>query len=150
MIAAGGVATGRHLAASICLGAAGVWVGTAWLASKESDVDPLMIQRILGATGDDTSLTACISGKTMRVLKCPWTDEWEKEGAPQVLKSPYQMLLTSGYLQGANDARRGDLMTEAVGQGVGFVNEVKSARMVLLEMADEAREILGRFGDRSD
>jgi NAD(P)H-dependent flavin oxidoreductase YrpB (nitropropane dioxygenase family) len=142
VIAAGGVTTGRHLAASLCLGAAGVWCGTAWLASEESDLDPLIKQRILAADGEETARTACISGKTMRVLRCPWTEEWEIEGAPEVLKSPYQMLLTSSYLQGANDARRPDLMTEAVGQGVAFVERVQPVAEIVHEMADQAREVL--------
>jgi NAD(P)H-dependent flavin oxidoreductase YrpB (nitropropane dioxygenase family) len=142
IIAAGGVTTGRHLAAALCLGAAGVWAGTVWLASLESDIDPLVKERILAATGDDTTRTACISGKTMRILKCPWTEEWSKPGAPPILRSPYQMLLSSEYLQGANDHRRGDLMTEAAGQGVGFVTERRSTLRIIREMVDEARAVL--------
>jgi NAD(P)H-dependent flavin oxidoreductase YrpB (nitropropane dioxygenase family) len=145
VIAAGGVTTGRHLAASICLGAAGVWAGTAWLAAFESDVDPIVKQRILAADGDETERTACISGKTMRVLRCPWTEEWAEPGAPEILKSPYQMLLTSRYLQGANDARRPDLMTEAVGQGVGFVTEPEPVADIVGRMATEARGVLRGF-----
>jgi NAD(P)H-dependent flavin oxidoreductase YrpB (nitropropane dioxygenase family) len=142
IIAAGGVTTGRHLAAALCLGAAGVWAGTVWLASLESDIDPLVKERILAATGDDTTRTACISGKTMRILKCPWTEEWSKPDAPPILRSPYQMLLSSKYLQGANDHRRGDLMTEAAGQGVGFVTERRSTPRIIREMVDEARAVL--------
>jgi len=147
VIAAGGVTTGRHLAAALCLGAAGVWTGTVWLASPESDIDPLVKQRILTATGDDTTRTACISGKTMRILKCPWTEEWSRPGAPQILRSPYQMLLSSEYIQGANDHRRGDLMTEAAGQGVGFVTEPRPTRRILHEMVEDARAVLALLSD---
>ncbi len=143
VVAAGGVTTGRHLAAALCLGAAGVWTGTVWLASRESDIEPVVKQRILAATGDDTTRTACISGKTMRILKCPWTEEWSKPGAPRILPSPYQMLLSAEYIQGANDHRRGDLMTEAAGQGVGFVKEPQATAGILHAMADEARSVLG-------
>ncbi|MCP3984854.1 MAG: nitronate monooxygenase [bacterium] len=145
VIAAGGVTTGRHLAASLCLGAAGIWAGTVWLASEESDIDPLVKERIIAANADETRRTACISGKTMRVLRCPWTEEWERTEAPEVLRSPYQMMLTKSYLQGANDARRPDLMTEAVGQGVGFVKEMLPVREILADMADEARSVLLGF-----
>lgn len=141
-VAAGGVTTGRHLAAALCLGAAGVWTGTVWLASRESDIDPVVKERILSATGDDTTRTACVSGKTMRILKCPWTEEWSQPGAPRILRSPYQMLLSSEYLQGANDHRRGDLMTEAAGQGIGFVRSARSTRRILHEMVAEARAVL--------
>jgi len=142
VIAAGGVTTGRHLAAALCLGAAGVWAGTVWLASLESDVDPVVKRRILEASGDDTTRTACVSGKTMRILKCPWTEAWDQPGAPRVLPSPYQMLLSAEYLQAANDHRRGDLMTEAAGQGVGFVTEARPTAEIIAEMGREAAEVL--------
>jgi len=145
VLAAGGVTTGRHVAAALCLGAAGVWTGTVWLASVESDVDPLVKQRILAATADDTLRSRAISGKSLRVLRCPWTEEWSKPEAPPVLATPYQMLLSSDYIQAANDHRRADLMTEAVGQGVGFVKEMKPARQILREMVEEARTVLTDF-----
>jgi NAD(P)H-dependent flavin oxidoreductase YrpB (nitropropane dioxygenase family) len=141
VIAAGGVTTGSHLAAALCLGASGVWAGTAWLASIESDIEEVMKERIIAASCDDTSRNPYISGKTMRVLKCPWTEEWDQRDAPPVLKTPYQMLLSSEYIQASNDHLRGDLMTEAVGQGVGFVNGRRATKEILLEMADRAREI---------
>jgi hypothetical protein len=55
-----------------------------------------------------------------------------------VLPAPYQMLLSSGYIQGANDHRRADLMTEAAGQGVGFVTAMKPARQILFDLVEEA------------
>ena len=148
VIAAGGITTGRHLAASLCLGAAGVWTGTVWLASEESDVDPIVKQRILAADGAETTRSASISGKTMRVLRCPWTEVWDEEEAPHLLKSPYQMMLTSRYLQGANDARRPDLMTEAVGQGVSFVRDQRPVSDIAGAMAEEARTVLEAFVGR--
>jgi NAD(P)H-dependent flavin oxidoreductase YrpB (nitropropane dioxygenase family) len=138
IIAAGGVTTGRHLAAALCLGAAGVWTGTLWLASRESDADMIVKEKLLAATADDTSYSNCISGMTMRTLKCPWTEEWSKPEAPDVLPAPYQMLLSSDYIQGANDHRREDLMTEAAGQGVGFVTTMKPARQIVFDLIDEA------------
>jgi NAD(P)H-dependent flavin oxidoreductase YrpB (nitropropane dioxygenase family) len=150
VIAAGGVTTGRHLAAALCLGASGVWTGTRWLASRESDVDMIVKEKLLAASADDTSYSTCISGMTMRVLKCPWTEEWDKPGAPDVLPVPYQMLLSSDYIQGANDNRRADLMTEAAGQGVSFVNEIKPSRQIVFDMVEEALATLeGLVGEGS-
>jgi len=74
----------------------------------------------------------------MRVLKCPWTDEWSRPDAPVPLPPPYQMLLSSDYIQGANDNRRADLMTEASGQGVGFITSMKPARQIVFDMVEEA------------
>ncbi|UCE87065.1 MAG: nitronate monooxygenase [Deltaproteobacteria bacterium] len=138
IIAAGGVTTGRHLAAALCLGASGVWTGTLWLASRESDADMIIKEKLLAATADDTTYSNCISGMTMRTLKCPWTEEWAKPEAPRALAAPYQMLLSSDYIQAANDHRREDLMTEAAGQGVGFVTAMKPARQILFDMVEEA------------
>jgi len=148
IIAAGGVTTGRHLAAALCLGAAGVWTGTLWLACRESDVDMIIKERLLSATNDDTTYSKSISGMTMRVLDCPWTDEWAKPEAPDVLPAPYQMLLSSDYIQGANDNRRADLMTEAAGQGVGFVTAMKPAKQILFDIVEEALDTFdGLVGD---
>jgi len=138
VIAAGGVTTGRHLAAALCLGASGVWTGTLWLASRESDVDMIIKERLLAATSEDTSYSTCISGMTMRTLDCPWTREWSKPEAPTPLSAPYQMLLSSDYIQGANDHHRADLMTEAAGQGVGFVTAMKPSRQIVFDLVEEA------------
>ncbi len=138
VIAAGGVTTGRHVAAALCLGAAGVWTGTLWLASRESDVDMIIKERLIASTADDTTYSKSISGMPMRILKCVWTEEWDKPDAPRVLQAPYQMLLSSDYIQASNDHRREDLMTEAAGQGVRFIKEMKPARQILFDIVDEA------------
>lgn len=138
VIAAGGVTTGRHLAAALCLGAAGVWTGTLWLACRESDSDMIVKEKLLAATSDDTVYSRCVSGMPMRILKCAWTEEWAKPDAPAVLPAPYQMLLSAEYIQAANDHRRPDLMTEAAGQGVGFIKAMKPARQIVLDIVDEA------------
>lgn len=145
IIAAGGVTTGRHLAAALCLGAAGVWTGTLWLACRESDVDMIIRERLLAAGTEDTVYSKSISGMTMRVLECPWTREWAKPEAPDVLPAPYQMLLSSDYIQGANDHRRADLMTEAAGQGVGFVTAMKPAKQILSDIVEEALDTFDRL-----
>ena len=58
--------------------------------------------------------------------------------SPPVLPPPYQMLLSADYIQGANDNRRADLMTEAAGQGVGFVKSLKPARQIVFDLVEEA------------
>jgi NAD(P)H-dependent flavin oxidoreductase YrpB (nitropropane dioxygenase family) len=144
VIAAGGITTGRHLAAALCLGAQGVWTGTLWLACRESDSDMIIKEKLLAATADDTTYSKSVSGFPMRVTKCPWTEEWKKPSAPPTLGSPYQMLLSADYIQGANDNRRPDLMFEAAGQGVRFVTEMKPARQIVFDLVEEA---LAAFDD---
>lgn len=145
VIAAGGVTTGRHLAAALALGADGVWTGSLWLASRESDVNLPLKERLLEAETDDTVYSDCISGYTMRTTRCPWHDEWLGPDAPEVLKPPLQMLLSANYIQGSLDYQRKDLMTEAAGQGIHYVTEMKPARQILSDLVDGALDVFDRF-----
>lgn len=138
VIAAGGVTTGRHLAGAIALGASGVWTGTLWLASRESDVDMIMKEKLLKATAEDTSWSACISGFTMRTLKSKWHEEWDKPTAPRPAPAPYQLLLFAGIKQSGLDWNMPDFMTEAAGQGVGFITSMKPAKQIVFDMVEEA------------
>lgn len=146
VLAAGGVTTGRHLAAALALGASGVWTGTLWLASRESDVNLPLKERLIEASCTDTWHSDCLSGFTMRTLVSPWHREWASEAAPEVLKPPLQSLLSANYIQGSLDYQRKDLMTEAAGQGVDYVTAMKPARQILSDMVDEALEALERLG----
>lgn len=146
VIAAGGVTTGRHLAAALALGADGVWTGSLWLTSRESDVNMPLKERLLEAETDDTVYSDCISGYTMRTTRSPWHNEWASEQAPKVLQPPLQMMLSSNYIQGSLDFQRKDLMTEAAGQGIHYVREMKPARQILSDIVEEALDVFDRFG----
>lgn len=145
VIAAGGVTTGRHLAAALALGADGVWTGSLWLTSRESDLNMPLKERLLEAETEDTMYSNCISGYTMRTTRCPWHDEWMSDAAPAVLKPPLQMILSSNYIQGSLDYQRKDLMTEAAGQGIHYVKEMKPARQILSDIVEEALDVFDRF-----
>ena len=145
VLAAGGVTTGRHLAAALALGADGVWTGSLWLASRESDLNLPLKERLLEAETDDTVYSDCISGYTMRTTRAPWHDEWLRPDAPEVLKPPLQMLLSANYIQGSLDYQRKDLMTEAAGQGIHYVTEMKPARQILSDLVDGALDVFDRF-----
>jgi NAD(P)H-dependent flavin oxidoreductase YrpB (nitropropane dioxygenase family) len=142
VIAAGGVTTGRHLAAALCLGAAGVWTGTIWLASKESDKDPIIKKKILAAGADDTTLSRCVSGFSMRITKSKWTEAWEAPDAPRPLAAPYQLLLAGELHQAAVDYQIEPFMIEACGQGAGFITSEKSVAEIVQSLAGEARATL--------
>jgi len=144
VLAAGGVTTGRHLAGALALGASGVWIGTLWLASRESDRDMIIKEKILAATADDTVWSDCISGFTMRTLKCTWHKEWARPDAPRPAPAPYQLLLFGEVKQSAIDYGIESFITEASGQGVDFITEMKPARQMVFDMVEEA---LGVFED---
>jgi NAD(P)H-dependent flavin oxidoreductase YrpB (nitropropane dioxygenase family) len=138
VIAAGGVTTGQHLAGAIALGAAGVWTGTLWLACRESDREMVIKEMIINAGVDDTRHSACISGFTMRTLNSKWHEEWAKPDAPKPAPAPFQLLLFAEIKQSAMDWGIEPFMTEAAGQGVGFIDSMKPARQIVSDMVDEA------------
>ncbi len=142
VIAAGGVTTGRHLAAALCLGAVGVWTGTLWLASEESTEDDIIKQKIVRAGPDDTIHSRCVSGFTMRILKNQYSEEWESPEAPAPLDAPYQILLGAELQQAVRDYRIEPFMFQAAGQGVGFVEAVKPVREIIASLVTEARAVL--------
>ncbi len=151
VIAAGGITTGRHLAGAIALGASGVWTGTLWLPCRESDTDMLMKERLIEATAEDTSWSNCVSGFTMRTLKCKWHEEWSKPDAPKAAPAPYQLLLFAKNKQSAFDWGIKEFMTEASGQGVGFIDKMKPARQIVSDMVDEAYEVFDEmYGEDED
>jgi NAD(P)H-dependent flavin oxidoreductase YrpB (nitropropane dioxygenase family) len=141
VLAGGGVTTGRHLAAAMALGAAGVWTGTLWLTCRESDEDMGMQERLLAATAEDTVHSRAVSGFTMRTLKSQWHVEWERPDAPKPLPGPFQFLLSMPVIQGASDAKMEEFKFEAAGQGIGLVTSVKPARQVVYGLVDEARAV---------
>ena len=138
VIAAGGITTGRHLAGAIALGAAGVWTGTLWLACRESDRDMVIKEMIINAKVDDAWYSDCVSGFTMRTLRSKWHEEWARPDAPRAAPAPYQLLLFAEIKQSAVDWGIESFMTEAAGQGVGFIDSMKPARQIVFEMVDEA------------
>jgi len=150
VIAAGGVTTGRHLAAALALGADGVWTGSLWLASRESDLNQPLKERLIEAETEDAVFSDCISGYTMRTTRSPWHDEWMSPKAPPVLKPPLQMMLSSDYIQASLDYQRKDLMTEAAGQGIHYVTSMKPAKKILSDLVEEALDVFDRFADSDD
>jgi NAD(P)H-dependent flavin oxidoreductase YrpB (nitropropane dioxygenase family) len=74
VLAAGGIMTGRQMAACIALGAAGVWTGSVWLATTESEVSEIFREKMIAARSRDTVRSRCRTGKFSRQLRSAWTD----------------------------------------------------------------------------
>ena len=119
VLAAGGIGSGRQIAAALALGAGGVWMGSYWLTTSEYTLGTGdAMQRALVAAGSDQTVRARVySGKPARLLKTKWTDAWAEPGAPDPLPMPLQNLLVSEAHQriaarrrprGGGDAGRAD------------------------------------------
>jgi NAD(P)H-dependent flavin oxidoreductase YrpB (nitropropane dioxygenase family) len=108
-------------------------------------------EKLLAAKATDTEHSACVSGFTMRTLKSKWHEEWSSPSAPPPAPAPYQILLFGDIKASAFDHDLKDFMTEAAGQGVDFVDQIKPARQIVMDMADEAFEVFDDiYGDEDE
>ncbi len=153
VLAAGGIGNGRQVAASIALGAEGVWCGSVWLTTAEAETPPAVVKKYLKAGCGDTVRSRSITGKPARMLRTEWTDLWENPENPDPLPMPLQPLLVGEALgrvlqlaeQEGSGAER--LATYFVGQVVGSMNTVRPAARVVLEMVEEYIDAFQRLTD---
>lgn len=145
VLAAGGIANGRQIAAALALGAQGVWLGSAWLATVESDFDEASIGRILESSSHDTTRTKSWSGKPTRFLNTPWFAAWEREDAPPTLGTPLQRMLIAGSFRRIVAAGMTDLFAVPVGQAVGQIKERRRVRDVMYDLQREYVDALARL-----
>ena len=151
VIAAGGIGRGRQVAASLALGAHGVWCGSVWLTTQEAETEPAVKERFLAATSSDTIRSRYRTGKPARQLRSTWTDAWERPDAPPPLKTPFQGFFAEPAL--ARVARAAiepnsparPMATFFVGQIVGSLNQVTSTKQVVYEMINEYIETIDRL-----
>jgi len=156
ILAAGGIVTGRQMAACMAMGADGAWTGSVWLTTAEAETNPVVKEKMLKASSRDTVRSRSRTGKPSRQLRSPWTDAWESGDSPEPLPMPLQSLVSEPALrkldklaQGGH-AGAGELATYWVGQGVGLMNQEKSVRAVVQEFQEDflaAYERLGEFLD---
>ncbi|MGE0387832.1 MAG: NAD(P)H-dependent flavin oxidoreductase [Gammaproteobacteria bacterium] len=146
VLAAGGIGSGRQLAAAFALGAQGAWTGSIWLACAESDEPPEVIERMLAASSADTVRSSCRTGKPLRQLRSAWADAWAEPEAPPTLPMPTQHLLTADAEERIHRHGRADLTTIPVGQNVGRMQAVRPAADIVAGMMAECRAVLGELG----
>ena len=148
VLAAGGIMTGRQMAACMALGAAGVWTGSVWLATTESETTEIFREKMIAARSRDTVRSKCRTGKYTRQLRSAWTDAWEGPDGIKALPMPLQSLISEPALYVAQkaaetgNAKARELVTYFVGQGVGLVDSVKSSRTVVREFMEEFAEAI--------
>ena len=143
ILAAGGIVTGRQMAACMAMGAAGAWTGSVWLTTNEAETNPVVKEKMLAAGSRDTVRSRARTGKHSRQLRSPWTDAWESEGAPTPLPMPLQSFVSEPALRKVDKLAEGghagakELATYWVGQGVGLMNQSKSVRAVVQEFKED-------------
>ncbi|GAB4202539.1 MAG: enoyl-[acyl-carrier-protein] reductase FabK [Roseiflexaceae bacterium] len=173
VVAAGGIADGRGVAAALALGAEGVWVGTRMLASQEAFLHALVKQRIVEAQVHDTARTLIFGPEfpdaATRALRNRVVREWEgRDNPPPYHGIPPEQLPVVGQtsLYGipaplvrftsfpASPDATGDFIEEIgllAGESTGLIHDLKPARQIVHEMMNEARKIIrGRLGHMAE
>ena len=149
VVAAGGIYDGRHLAAALTLGADGVWVGTRFIATPEARSVIGYKDKLLAMQEDDTVVTRAYTGKTCRVLRNDYTNEFDASGAKA---EPFPGQYIKSLKDGANHLG-GDEATPGVdpereimpaGQGGGAITELVPAGELVTRFVAEAEAALGR------
>jgi len=153
ILAAGGIVTGKQMAACMAMGAEGAWTGSVWLTTAEAETHPVIKDKMLQASSRQTVRSRSRTGKYTRQLRSPWTDAWHAAEAPDPLPMPLQGLVSGPALQKIDKlALSGDpgakaLSTYWVGQGVGLMNETIGARSVVREFMEDFAGAAERLGE---
>ena len=148
VVAAGGLYDGRGLAASLNLGAVGVWMGTRFIASQEAHAGQMYRDTIVEATDEDTIRTRSYSGKPMRVKKNPYVEDWESRPG-DIQPFPQQAMLSSragvmGGIGGQIEGLDPDRSCFAMGQSAGGVRDVLPAGEIVRRLVSEAEAAMDR------
>jgi NAD(P)H-dependent flavin oxidoreductase YrpB (nitropropane dioxygenase family) len=147
VLAAGGIMNGRQMAACMAMGAAGVWTGSVWLATLESETSEIFREKMIEASSRDAVRVKTRTGKPARQLRSAWTEAWERSpNSPGALPMPLMSLVSENALRSAQRAAEGgntkarDLVTYFVGQGVGLIDSVRGAGQVVQDFKVEFLE----------
>ena len=145
VLAAGGVGRGKQMAAAMVMGADGVWCGSIWLGTKESEVVPEVKERFWAAKAEDAIQTRMRSGKPARLLRSGLSDAWERPDAPPFAPMPYQtMLMAEPHLR----SERGNVLPwkyYPIGQLVGQMKGESTVKQVIYDMINEFIEATERL-----
>ncbi|MFI0465813.1 NAD(P)H-dependent flavin oxidoreductase [Saccharopolyspora sp. 5N102] len=153
VLAAGGIATGRQMAASLALGAAGVWCGSVWLSSHEDITSPAVKAKFLAATSGDTLRSPTRTGKPARQLRSAWHEEWANPGSPSPLPMPLQPMLVDEAWRRINQAAEAGndgakaLASFFIGQVVGTFRELRPAADITREIIEDCNKALTRLAN---
>lgn len=149
VVAAGSIVDGRGLAAALSFGATGVWMGTRFIASVEANAAQGYKEAILKARDEDTLITRCFTGKTLRAIKNGYTTEWEGK-QDQIQPFPIQAMVSGQTganltLMGVTEGIDPDRSCLAAGQGSGGIREILPAGEIVRRVVADAEAVIARL-----
>lgn len=142
VLAAGGVTRGSQILAALAMGCQGVWIGSLWLGTAESDLSIEARERLFAAKSEDAIVNKVMTGKQNRSLRTPYVDRWRQEEAPDLLGWPMQSILNGYSYRRAERAKNLDYWTYSVGQAVGDMTHHTTVRREMERMLTEYAEAL--------
>jgi NAD(P)H-dependent flavin oxidoreductase YrpB (nitropropane dioxygenase family) len=147
VLAAGGIGSGRQIAAALAMGAQGVWTGSLWLAVEEAEASPEQMDCYFKATSSDTVRSRSWTGKPCRMLRNEWTEAWEREGAPEPLGMPLQGMVTAEAMSRVHRYPKAakKVLFNPVGQIVGRMKEKRPVREVIFDLVSEYFDAVERL-----
>ena len=145
VLAAGGITRGSQIAAALALGADGVWCGTIWLGTRESELEPFEKEVMFAARSEDAVRRRCWTGKPVRMIKSALSEAWEQPGAPEPLQAPLQAVLYNPAHARVVRAQRKELYSHAAGQAVGDLREETSVKEVMYTLQVEDAQAVERM-----
>lgn len=148
VLMAGGIGSGRQMAAALALGAQGVWTGSIWLTVAENAgyQHAHVTEKLLAAGSGDTVRSRCISGKPARQLVTEYTKLWDGETSPGTLPIPLQWMVQAEAVERIYHHDCKALMGSPVGQIVGSMNEVRTAAEVMASFKEDYARAVARLG----
>ena len=141
VVAAGGIADGRGLVAARALGAAGILLGTRFVATRESMAPDFWKQAILRSTSDATAVTRAFTGLPARVLRNRFQQDYEASRAP-VLPGLLQAALEQDIWLAAARSNNPDYFPLYAGQSVGIIHDLPGAADVVHAIVVEAEAVM--------
>ncbi|MEH0420715.1 NAD(P)H-dependent flavin oxidoreductase [Streptomyces sp. B21-083] len=145
VLAAGGIGSGRQVAAALALGAQGVWLGSLWLTVTEADMhSTALTQKLLAAGSGDTVRSRALTGKPARQLRTEWTDAWDSSDGPGTLPMPLQGLLVAEAVSRIQKYEVDPLLGTPVGQIVGRMNSERSVQAVFDDLTSGFEQAVNR------
>ena len=136
VLAAGGIGDGRGIAAAVAFGCVGVWIGTAFLFSKEVDIYSQHQRQLIEGSSEDFVVSTTYTGKPSRIYKTEILEKWNSQNLP-TLPMPLQFVLFDDFVWSAEQSKKYELMNNPAGQISGMINKVKNAKDIVKEMVQE-------------
>ncbi len=150
VLAAGGISRGSQIVAALAMGAEGVWCGTIWLGTRESELTPFEKQVLFDARTEDAVRRRARTGKPVRMTRSRLSEAWEQPGAPAYLPTPLQGILYNEAHARVVRAQRADLYSFPAGQCVGTMQGETSVRDVMYALQTEYIAAMERLAQMAE